>query len=59
MLHARSVTRTLDPRRVVRLELSMHFEWDPTKARKNLRKHGVSFEEALQRVLRPSGSYGC
>ncbi|OGW61249.1 MAG: hypothetical protein A2V83_04680 [Nitrospirae bacterium RBG_16_64_22] len=24
----------------------MHFEWDPAKARKNLRKHGVSFEEA-------------
>ncbi|WP_260293073.1 BrnT family toxin [Sedimenticola hydrogenitrophicus] len=22
------------------------FEWDPTKARSNLRKHGVSFEEA-------------
>ena len=24
----------------------MHFEWDPAKARKNLPKHGVSFEEA-------------
>lgn len=24
----------------------MHFEWDPAKARKNLQKHGVSFEEA-------------
>ena len=24
----------------------MHFEWDPVKARQNLRKHGVSFEEA-------------
>ncbi|MFY9269968.1 MAG: BrnT family toxin [Candidatus Manganitrophaceae bacterium] len=24
----------------------MHFEWDPVKARKNLRKHGVTFEEA-------------
>lgn len=24
----------------------MHFEWDPVKARKNLRKHGVAFEEA-------------
>ncbi|MGH8225051.1 MAG: BrnT family toxin [Gammaproteobacteria bacterium] len=24
----------------------MRFEWDPTKARDNLRKHGVSFEEA-------------
>jgi hypothetical protein len=24
----------------------MHFEWDSAKATKNLRKHGVSFEEA-------------
>ncbi len=24
----------------------MHFEWNPAKARKNLEKHGVSFEEA-------------
>lgn len=24
----------------------MHFEWNPTKAKKNLQKHGVSFEEA-------------
>lgn len=24
----------------------MHFEWDHVKARKNLRKHGVTFEEA-------------
>ncbi|HEX6899740.1 MAG TPA: BrnT family toxin [Thermoanaerobaculia bacterium] len=24
----------------------MHFEWDPVKAAENLRKHGVSFEEA-------------
>lgn len=24
----------------------MHFEWNPTKAKKNLHKHGVSFEEA-------------
>lgn len=24
----------------------MHFEWDPVKARKNLRKHRVTFEEA-------------
>lgn len=23
------------------------FEWDPTKAEANLRKHGVSFEEAI------------
>jgi uncharacterized protein len=25
----------------------MRFEWDPEKARKNVRKHGVSFEEAI------------
>lgn len=24
----------------------MQYEWDPKKARANLRKHGVSFEEA-------------
>ena len=24
----------------------MEFEWDPAKARENLEKHGVSFEEA-------------
>jgi len=24
----------------------MRFEWDPRKAKKNLEKHGVSFEEA-------------
>jgi uncharacterized DUF497 family protein len=24
----------------------MHFEWNPIKAKKNLQKHGVSFEEA-------------
>lgn len=24
----------------------MRFEWDPKKAKKNLEKHGVSFEEA-------------
>jgi len=24
----------------------MQFEWDPNKAAENLRKHGVSFEEA-------------
>ncbi|MEO5770394.1 MAG: BrnT family toxin [Polyangia bacterium] len=24
----------------------MRFEWDPTKVRRNLAKHGVSFEEA-------------
>lgn len=24
----------------------MNFEWDPRKAAKNLRKHGISFQEA-------------
>jgi uncharacterized DUF497 family protein len=24
----------------------IEFQWDPTKARDNLKKHGVSFEEA-------------
>ena len=24
----------------------IRFEWDPAKARRNLKKHGVSFEEA-------------
>ena len=24
----------------------MHFEWNPDKAKKNLRKHKISFEEA-------------
>jgi uncharacterized protein len=26
--------------------MGLRFEWDPGKARANLRKHGVSFEEA-------------
>jgi uncharacterized protein len=25
----------------------MKFEWDPTKAENNIRKHGVSFDEAV------------
>ena len=25
----------------------MRFEWDPEKARRNLKKHGVSFDEAV------------
>ncbi len=25
----------------------MHFEWDPEKARANMAKHGVSFDEAV------------
>jgi uncharacterized DUF497 family protein len=27
--------------------MSLSFEWDPRKAAVNLRKHGVSFEDAL------------
>jgi hypothetical protein len=29
------------------------FEWDPVKARQNLRKHGVSFERAARVFLDP------
>ena len=25
----------------------LHFEWDPDKAKTNLDKHGISFEEAM------------
>jgi uncharacterized DUF497 family protein len=25
----------------------VHFEWDPVKAKKNVQKHGVSFDEAV------------
>lgn len=25
----------------------MQFEWDPRKAKRNLKKHGISFEEAV------------
>lgn len=31
----------------------MHFQWDPQKARANLAKHGVSFEEAMRAFLDP------
>ena len=27
--------------------MSLQFEWDPRKAKVNLAKHGVSFEEAM------------
>jgi uncharacterized DUF497 family protein len=30
-----------------------NFEWDPAKARENLRKHRVSFERAAQVFLDP------
>ena len=31
----------------------MHFEWDPAKAASNVRKHGVSFDEAGSVFLDP------
>jgi uncharacterized DUF497 family protein len=31
----------------------MRFEWDPEKARRNLSKHGVSFEEAATAFADP------
>ena len=36
----------------------MHFEWDPTKAQTNLRKHGVSFEEASSVFYDPLAATG-
>ena len=30
-----------------------NFEWDPAKAKENLRKHGVSFERAAELFLDP------
>lgn len=27
--------------------MNMRFEWDPAKAASNIRKHGVSFDEAV------------
>lgn len=35
-------------------ELLMQFEWDPAKARSNLRKHRVSFDEAARVFLDPN-----
>jgi uncharacterized DUF497 family protein len=39
-MERRAVTRWLE------LAVSLLFEWDKDKARRNLSKHGVSFEEA-------------
>lgn len=36
----------------------MKFEWDPKKARSNLRKHGVSFEEAATALMDPMSATG-
>lgn len=33
--------------------IQYNFDWDPEKARANLRKHGVSFEEAATVFLDP------
>ena len=30
-----------------------NFEWDPIKAKKNLRKHGIGFERAAELFLDP------
>jgi uncharacterized DUF497 family protein len=35
--------------------MHMEIEWDPAKAAANLRKHGVSFEEASTTLLDPRG----
>ena len=37
----------------------MKFEWDPEKARSNLRKHGVPFEEAATALKDPMAATGC
>ena len=36
----------------------MQFEWDPIKARKNLVKHGVSFDEAASVFHDPLAATG-
>ena len=36
----------------------MRIEWDPKKARSNLRKHGISFEEAATAVSDPMATTG-
>ncbi|MCX5914064.1 MAG: BrnT family toxin [Deltaproteobacteria bacterium] len=36
----------------------MKFEWDPKKARSNLRKHKVSFEEAATAITDPMAATG-
>ena len=36
----------------------MKLEWDPKKARSNLRKHKVSFEEAATALRDPMGATG-
>ena len=36
----------------------MRFEWDPKKARSNLSKHKVSFEEAATALMDPMSATG-
>ena len=36
----------------------MNFEWDPKKANANLRKHGISFDEAASVFLDPMAVSG-
>jgi uncharacterized DUF497 family protein len=36
----------------------MRFLWDPTKARSNLSKHGLSFENAISAIRDPLGVTG-
>lgn len=36
----------------------MRIEWDPQKAKSNLKKHGVSFEEAATALTDPMSSTG-
>jgi uncharacterized DUF497 family protein len=33
--------------------IDMEFEWDPEKSKSNLKKHGISFEEAKEIFLGP------
>ena len=35
------------------MAMQYNFEWDPVKAKTNLKKHGVSFEEASEIFLDP------
>jgi uncharacterized protein len=37
----------------------MKFEWDPAKARSNLRKHKASFDEAATALKDPLSATGC
>ena len=37
----------------------MRLEWDARKARENLRKHGVSFEEASSVIFDPLSATDC